>query len=175
VLTPQEAEKLFDTLRVMAAKGLSLIFISHKLHEILAAADRIVVLRGGKVTAERITASTNKNELAELMVGRPVMRPAREAQQPGALVMRAENVCVAGLKPLSDISFELRAVDARAASRRPRQADGRPFRASWSNRYGADAGFIRRIRCCPHSRGPQCRWHGQRHDAVGKFCAGADR
>jgi simple sugar transport system ATP-binding protein len=109
VLTPQEAEKLFDTLRVMAAKGLSLIFISHKLHEILAAADRIVVLRGGKVTAERITASTNKNELAELMVGRPVMRPAREAQQPGALVMRAENVSVAGFKPLSDISFELRA------------------------------------------------------------------
>ena len=93
----------------MAAKGLSLIFISHKLHEILAAADRIVVLRGGKVTAERITASTNKNELAELMVGRPVMRPTREAQQPGAPVMRAENVCVAGFKPLSDISFELRA------------------------------------------------------------------
>ncbi|TYL85376.1 ABC transporter ATP-binding protein [Bradyrhizobium rifense] len=109
VLTPQEAEKLFDTLRVMAAKGLSLIFISHKLHEILAAADRIVVLRGGKVTAERITANTNKNELAELMVGRPVTRPAREAQQPGALVMRAENVCVAGFRPLSDISFELRA------------------------------------------------------------------
>src|SRR5262249_2032627 len=107
VLTPREAERLFETLRVMAAKGLSLIFISHKLHEILAAADRIVVLRSGRVTAERIAANTNKDELAELMVGRPVIRPAREAQQPGAPVMRAENICVAGLKPLSDISFEL--------------------------------------------------------------------
>ncbi len=111
VLTHQEAEKLYGTLRAMAAKGLSLIFISHKLHEVLAAADRVVVLRGGKVVAERRAAATSKDELAELMIGRRVARPVRDAQTPGPVVMRAAavDVVAGGARRLSDISFALRA------------------------------------------------------------------
>ncbi|MCX5495665.1 ABC transporter ATP-binding protein [Kaistia dalseonensis] len=111
VLTHQEAEKLYATLRGMAEKGLSLIFISHKLHEVLAAADRVVVLRGGKVVAERRAAETSKDELAELMVGRRVARPQRDVQAPGAVLMRATSVDVmsSGTKLLSEVSFEVRA------------------------------------------------------------------
>src|SRR5690606_1212607 len=65
VLTTQEAEGLFATLKEMARQGLSLIFISHKLHEVISAADRIVVLRGGKLVAERKASETSKEELAE--------------------------------------------------------------------------------------------------------------
>ncbi len=79
VLTNLEAETLFSTLKEMARQGLSLIFISHKLDEVMAAADRIVVLRGGKKVAERRKTETNKAELAELMVGRRVARPVRQA------------------------------------------------------------------------------------------------
>ncbi|GGA39584.1 ABC transporter ATP-binding protein [Pelagibacterium lentulum] len=107
VLTNIEAEKLYATLREMAAKGLSLIFISHKLHEVLAAADRVVVLRGGKAVAERKAKDTDRAELAELMVGRRVARPVREASTPGAVVLSARGVSV-GTK-LTDLDFELRA------------------------------------------------------------------
>jgi ABC-type uncharacterized transport system ATPase subunit len=111
VLTHQEAGKLYAALRVMAQQGLSLIFISHKLHEVLAAADRIVVLRGGKVVAERRAADTSRNELAELMIGRRVTRPAREPQASGDIAMRAArvDVLVGGAKRLSEITFELHA------------------------------------------------------------------
>jgi ABC-type uncharacterized transport system ATPase subunit len=106
VLTNLEAERLFSTLRDMAQKGLSLIFISHKLHEVLAAADRVVVLRGGKVVAQRNAAETNRAELAELMVGRRVARPVREAATPGAVVLEAVGVDV-GHK-LQGVDFVLR-------------------------------------------------------------------
>ena len=111
VLTHQEAEKLYETLRVMATNGLSLIFISHKLQEVLAAADRVIVLRGGKVVAERQARETTRIELAELMIGRRIARPVREAQTPGEVVMRADGVgmIVDGITRLTDISFALRA------------------------------------------------------------------
>ncbi|WP_265519363.1 ABC transporter ATP-binding protein [Nitratireductor luteus] len=109
VLTNIEAEKLFRILRDMARQGLSLIFISHKLHEVLAAADRIVVLRGGKAVAERRAADTSKEELAELMVGRRVERPRREAATPGETVLEARNVSLSGSKGLSHVNFALRA------------------------------------------------------------------
>lgn len=111
VLTHQEAERLYATLRGMAAKGLSLIFISHKLHEVIAAADRVTVLRGGRVVARRMAGETSRDELAELMIGRRVARPVRERQTPGAVVMTAEAVDVAdnGIKQLSQVSFTLHA------------------------------------------------------------------
>ncbi|MBC6714655.1 ABC transporter ATP-binding protein [Aurantimonas sp. DM33-3] len=110
VLTRPEAETLFKTLRVMAAEGLSLIFISHKLHEVMAAADRVLVLRGGRMVAERVTAATSKEELAELMVGRGVTRPVRAAAVPGDTVLAARDVSVTvgGAKRLSNVSFHLR-------------------------------------------------------------------
>ena len=90
VLTHQEADKLYATLRGMAEQGLSLIFISHKLHEVLAAADRVVVLRRGRVVAERWANATTRDELAELMIGSRVTRPVRQPQVPGEIVMRAQ-------------------------------------------------------------------------------------
>nr|WP_255599907.1 ABC transporter ATP-binding protein [Afifella sp. IM 167] len=110
VLTQPEAERLFNTLRIMASEGLSLIFISHKLQEVLAAADRVVVLRAGKVVAERKAAETSKEELAELMVGRRVARPVREEAAPGRVILAAEaiSVTVEGARRLADIAFELR-------------------------------------------------------------------
>lgn len=75
VLTPGEADALFRTLKLLVAKGLSIIFISHKLHEVMAVSDRVLVLRGGKVAGERRTAETDRHELAALMVGQEV-KPA---------------------------------------------------------------------------------------------------
>jgi general nucleoside transport system ATP-binding protein len=72
ILTPQESESLFATLQGFVAKGLSIIFISHKLKEVLRVSDRVVVLRGGKLIAERQAANASAEELAELMVGREV-------------------------------------------------------------------------------------------------------
>ncbi|WP_395815301.1 ABC transporter ATP-binding protein [Devosia sp.] len=107
VLTSLEAERLFAILRDMAANGLSLIFISHKLHEVLAAADRVVVLRGGKVVAERKAADTTRAELAELMVGRRVARPVRKAGTPGAVILEAIGVHVG--RRLAGVDLTLRA------------------------------------------------------------------
>ncbi|MFO1151863.1 MAG: ABC transporter ATP-binding protein [Alsobacter sp.] len=110
VLTPQEADTLFSTLRGMAAQGLSLIFISHKLHEVLGHADRVVVLRAGRVVAERRAAATTREELAELMVGRRVTRPVRERLEAGAVVLRASRLSAArGGKSLDSLDFEVRA------------------------------------------------------------------
>ena len=70
VLTPQEAESLFETLRTMADEGRTVIFISHKLHEVKAVSDRVTVLRGGKTVATVATADSTPRSLAALMVGR---------------------------------------------------------------------------------------------------------
>ncbi len=111
VLTNIEAEKLFSTLKDMARQGLSLIFISHKLDEVMATADRIVVLRGGRLVAERKAADTSKAELAELMVGRAVHRPVRDAATPGETVLEAVGVTVRqdGVDRLKAVDFHLRA------------------------------------------------------------------
>ena len=107
VLARPEAEQLFATLRGMTAGGLSIIFISHKLHEVMAASDRVVVLRGGKVVAERATASTSPAELAELMVGRQVIRPRRTAHATGKPVLQARGLTVieAGKRGLDEADF----------------------------------------------------------------------
>lgn len=107
VLSNLEAERLFTTLRTMAAEGLSLIFISHKLNEVMSASDRVVVMRAGAVVATRATATTNKAELAELMVGRRVSRPIRTPSQPGEVALQANSISVAG--KLSMLNFEVRA------------------------------------------------------------------
>jgi len=111
VLARPEAERLFQTLRGMTAGGLSIIFISHKLDEVMAAADRVVVLRGGAVVAERATSATDRAELAELMVGSRVVRPVREQRAPGAPVIAAERVSVVedGAARLDQVDFEVKA------------------------------------------------------------------
>ena len=79
VLTPQESEALFATLKTLVADGLSIIFISHKLDEVLATSRRVAVLRQGKLVAIRDAGATSKSELAELMVGHRVDAPVRTA------------------------------------------------------------------------------------------------
>ena len=110
VLTNIEAEQMFSTLKDMAKQGLSLIFISHKLDEVMATADRIFVLRGGKSVAERQVEQTNKSELAELMVGREVKRPVREVSKPGDVILNASGVSVlqGGVERLKNVDFHVR-------------------------------------------------------------------
>jgi simple sugar transport system ATP-binding protein len=113
VLTPQETVELFSTLRSMVAKGHTIIFISHKLDEVMFIADRVTVLRGGKVVAVVETADVTKEKLAELMVGRPVIfRIEKPEVQPGQEVLRVENLHVLnnkGLPALKGVSFSVRA------------------------------------------------------------------
>lgn len=111
VLARPEAERLFETLRGMTKDGLSLIFISHKLHEVMAASDRVAVLRGGRMVAERRTSETSPAELAELMVGRKVERPVREDHRIGTPVLIADRITVVdeGETKLDDISFTVHA------------------------------------------------------------------
>ena len=112
VLTPQESEALFATLRKATALGLSVIFISHKLHEVMAIADRCVVLRHGKVVGEVDTHVTDKGALAALMVGGELSLPRAEARAPGPVLMQVQGVTTPdrGATPgLKAVSLELRA------------------------------------------------------------------
>ncbi len=112
VLTPQEAEALFATLREAIATGLSVIFISHKLHEVMTISHRVLVLRHGKLVAERATEQTDRAELAALMVGAEVSAPKIEARAAGAALMslRAVSTPDLGAAPgLKSLSLELAA------------------------------------------------------------------
>ena len=103
VLTPQEASRLFDTMRSLAAAGRTVIFISHKLHEIMAVADRVTVLRGGRSVATVDTATSSKNGLASLMVGRDVSGPVR---RPRSLPIGATVLDVRDLPAIGDREVE---------------------------------------------------------------------
>lgn len=114
VLAPQEIDGLIKTLRAMAAEGKSIVFISHKLNEVMQVADRVTVLRQGRVTAAGLrTADTNIPELARLMVGRSVIfNVEKKLQEPGAVVLELENVsCLndKGLPALKNVSLKVRA------------------------------------------------------------------
>ena len=113
VLAPQEVDDLFETLRSMTAEGKSIVFISHKLYEVMTISDRITVLRKGRMAAEPLeTQSTNQAELAELMVGRKVIfTVTKEPREPGQVLLSVENVCAKndkGLSALKDVSFQIR-------------------------------------------------------------------
>jgi len=103
VLTPQETREIFGVLRRLREEGTSIIFISHKLDEVLEIADRITVIRRGKVVGTRKPAETNENELAELMVGRAVsLRVDRGQSHPGDVVLE-----VSGLRVMDDRRHEV--------------------------------------------------------------------
>ena len=109
VLTPQESAALFETLKRFVASGLSIIFISHKLGEVLAACSRVTILRGGKLVADRDVAGVTRAELAELMVGRPIPEAKSEPRVPGAAVLRLRRLSAArGLLSLRDVDLEIR-------------------------------------------------------------------
>jgi simple sugar transport system ATP-binding protein len=113
VLTPQEVTELFETLRNMAASGHTIVFISHKLDEVVAIADRVTVLRRGRVVATVDGKETTKAELARLMVGREVLfRVKKQTSQPGADVLVINNLSCEndrGLPALRNLSLTVRA------------------------------------------------------------------
>jgi ABC-type uncharacterized transport system ATPase subunit len=112
VLAPSEISDLFRTLKSLAQEGKSIVFISHKLKEVIAIADRIVVLRGGEVVAERKTGDINLRELVNLMVGRDVLeRITKKKIPPGELVLEMRNLTVRndkGLEAVKDINLVAR-------------------------------------------------------------------
>ena len=110
VLTPQETKQLFKVLKEMVNAGLSIMFISHKLNEILEISDRIVVLRQGKLVGEVATKNASKESLAEMMVGRKVTRPAYEKLEIGKAVVELNNLCLNASErstALSDINLKI--------------------------------------------------------------------
>ncbi|MFV0475152.1 MAG: ABC transporter ATP-binding protein [Pikeienuella sp.] len=112
VLTPQEAEALFATLRRAVERGLSIIFISHKLHEVTAISSRVLVLRHGKLVGEAKTAETDRARLAAMMVGATIEQPEPAPAAPGAALMALERVSspAIGARPgLREVDLTLRA------------------------------------------------------------------
>src|SRR5688572_7674326 len=111
VLTPQETDALFATLQKFVQRGLAIVFISHKLHEVMAVSRRVIVLRQGKLVAERVTAETDRHELAELMVGRPIPEPNVEPMPRGAPVLELTAVdiedAMSGRHALQEASLTL--------------------------------------------------------------------
>ena len=113
VLAPQEIDELMLTMKALVAQGKSIIFISHKLNEVRQIADRLTVLRKGKVTAQGISLEgLTRGELAELMVGRKVIfRVEKNLQEPGDVVLEVNNLGAIndrGLQALNNVSFQIR-------------------------------------------------------------------
>ncbi len=112
VLTPQETREIFGVLRRLKAEGTSIIFITHKLDEVLEIADRITVIRRGRVVGQRRPAETTEEELAELMVGREVSLVVdRGVSHPGEVVLRVEGLRVKddrGNEAVRGVDFEIR-------------------------------------------------------------------
>ena len=95
VLTPHEADELFGILRSLAGQGKSIIFITHKLREVLEVADRITVIRRGQVIGTTTPQEANRNQLAEMMVGREVtLEVEKQTAEVGQQVLKVENLSV---------------------------------------------------------------------------------
>jgi simple sugar transport system ATP-binding protein len=113
VLTPQETKEIFEVLRRLAAEGHSIIFISHKLYEVLEIADRITVIRRGKVVGQRIPSETDEDDLAALMVGRNVQlivdRGESHPAEPRLVVTDLHVNDDRGHEAVKGVSFEVRA------------------------------------------------------------------
>ncbi|MEQ1788364.1 MAG: ABC transporter ATP-binding protein [Acidimicrobiales bacterium] len=113
VLTPGEVDEFFGVVRSLVAQGKSIVFITHKLREVLAVADRIVVLRGGKVVGEADPAEATQQSLATLMVGRDVSFTIDKVPaQVREVVLRAKDLSVdddRGVTTVADFDLEVRA------------------------------------------------------------------
>jgi simple sugar transport system ATP-binding protein len=112
VLTPQEVEDLFRIMRHLTERGVSIIFITHKLKEVLAIADRITVMRRGRVIDTTTPSETSEQGLAAMMVGREVMlRVEKGPAKPGPVVLDVQNLQVKdeqGLLAVKGVSFQVR-------------------------------------------------------------------
>lgn len=113
VLTPQEIEDLLKIMKNLANSGKSILFITHKINEILAVADRCTVLRKGKYIGTVNICETTKSELTEMMVGRKVEFVVQKKESiPGDVILDVNNLVVAGAKKnknsVNDVSFKVR-------------------------------------------------------------------
>ncbi|MBP1557298.1 MAG: ABC transporter ATP-binding protein [Oscillospiraceae bacterium] len=114
VLTPQEIEELMEIMRGLAKEGKSLLFITHKLNEIMAVADRCTVLRKGKYVGTVNIADTNKQELSNMMVGRPVQLQVEKGEaNPGEVILEVKGLTVPSKlhknNAVKNVSFNVRA------------------------------------------------------------------
>ena len=112
VLTPREVDAFFTTLRTLAAAGKGIVFISHKLHEVLDLSHRVTVLRLGRVTGEVATRNTSREQLAHMMVGRDVkLAPDKPMVPVGAPRLRVARLSVMGDRgnmALKEVSLDVR-------------------------------------------------------------------
>ena len=112
VLTPQETEELFEVLKNLRQQGTTIVFITHKIKEVLAISDRVSVLRRGKLAGTRDTAETSQRELAEMVVGREVLlRVEKTPAEPGEAVASIAGLTVRdrrGGVVVNDVSLEVR-------------------------------------------------------------------
>ena len=104
VLTPQEADKLFENITTMTKNGLSVIFISHKLREVLAFSNRIAVLRHGRKVGEISSKEANERKIARLMVGEETEISSRKKMKPGEAVLELDNLTISGSSKRESIS-----------------------------------------------------------------------
>lgn len=113
VLTPQEAEDLFSIMRQLTERGVSIIFITHKLKEVLAVADHITVMRRGKVVGTTTPQESDEHQLAAMMVGREVLlRVEKGPASPSEVVLDVEDLSVKderGVDVVQQVAFEVRA------------------------------------------------------------------
>ena len=113
VLTPQEARELFTVVRRLAQSGKTVIFITHKLLEVMEVADRVSVMRKGEMVGTKAIQETDIRDMARMMVGREVLfQIEKPPAQPGASVLQVKNLVVvgpSGLPAILNVSFEVRA------------------------------------------------------------------
>ncbi len=113
VLTPQEVDELFNIMHSLIKQGKSIIFITHKLREVMECADRIMVIRGGKVVGEATPEKADPEKLAAMMVGRPVeLNVEKELAKPDGTVLQVENLTIINKNKkieVDNISFDVKA------------------------------------------------------------------
>lgn len=111
VLTPQEADELFKIMRSLVAQGKSIIFITHKLREVMEIADRIMVIRRGAMVGQTSPGEADRLQLASMMVGRAVnLEVDKQPAKPGAVVLNVKNLVVADDRhqvTVDDVSFDI--------------------------------------------------------------------
>jgi simple sugar transport system ATP-binding protein len=112
VLTPQEADELFKIMKQLTERGVSIIFINHKLKEVLAISDRITVMRRGQVVGSTTPAETDENDLAAMMVGREVLLTVnKKPAEPQEVILEVSGLKVQderGVTAVRDVSFQVR-------------------------------------------------------------------
>ena len=112
VLTPQETDHLLQVLKKLASQGVAIIFITHKLREVLEVADEVTVMRNGQVVGSTTPSETDESGLAEMMIGRSVvLRVSKETASPDAKVLQVKNLYVKDdreLLAVNDLSLEVR-------------------------------------------------------------------